>query len=85
MPHKTRLGAPKPSITKHELMTTEHELLGWISSRRLAEWLRSGRHDVLETRDLGPDPGNHALLDRPTGQGRIVVTIDTDFGKLLNR
>ena len=29
---------------------------------------------VLNTRELGPDSGSHALLDRPTGQWRLLVT-----------
>ena len=50
---------------------------------RLAAWLRAGDHDVLESRELGPDPGDKALLDRARTESRILVTIDTDFGKLV--
>lgn len=32
--------------------------------------------------DLGPDPGDEALLAQAASEGRVLVTIDTDFGKL---
>jgi nucleoside-diphosphate-sugar epimerase len=53
---------------------------GWISiihvgdrcaGHRLAEWLCSQGHDVLEAPDLGPDPGDRALLERAAAEGRI--------------
>lgn len=50
---------------------------------RLAEWLRSQGHNVLEAHELGPDPGDRALLERAAAEGRILVTIDTDFGELV--
>ncbi len=53
------------------------------AGRRLAEWLRQAGHDVLEARELGPDPGDLRLLELAVEQRRIVVTIDTDFPKLV--
>jgi len=53
--------------------------------RRLAEWLRRQGHDVVDAREEGPDPGDLALLRRATAEGRILVTIDTDFGHLVYR
>lgn len=53
------------------------------AGRRLAEWLRSEGHDVVESRTLGPDPGDRELLSRSAEEGRILVTIDTDFGALI--
>ena len=50
---------------------------------RLAAWLRAQGHDVLESRQLGADPGDRALLERATSEARILVTIDTDFGELV--
>ncbi len=50
---------------------------------RLADWLRAQGHDVVESRRLGPDPGDQALLEHASSEGRILVTIDTDFGRLL--
>ena len=58
-------------------------LVDRCAGRRLAEWLRSQSHDVLEARELGPDPGDRALLERAAAEGRILVTIDTDFGELV--
>jgi predicted nuclease of predicted toxin-antitoxin system len=40
-------------------------------------------HDVIESRELGPDPGDRALLDWAAKETRILVTIDTDFGQLI--
>jgi predicted nuclease of predicted toxin-antitoxin system len=58
-------------------------LVDRCAGRRLAEWLHSQGHDVLEARELGPDPGDRALLERAAAEGRILVTIDTDFGELV--
>ena len=49
----------------------------------VAEWLRKDRHDVVESRELGPDPGDRALLEWAAREARILVTIDTDFGELI--
>ena len=40
-------------------------------------------HDVIETRSLGQDSGDRAILEWAAGENRILVTIDTDFGKLV--
>ena len=53
------------------------------AGRRLAEWLRSNGHDVVEARSLGPDPGDRALLERAGVEDRILVTMDKDFGELI--
>ncbi len=50
---------------------------------RLAEWLRSVGHDVMEARELGADPGDRALLELAEAESRILVSIDTDFGELI--
>lgn len=51
--------------------------------RRLAEWLRTAGHDVVEARHLGPDPGDRALQERAAAEERVLITIDTDFGELI--
>ena len=51
--------------------------------RLLADWLRKQGHDVVESCDLGPDPGDRALLDCAAKETRILITIDTDFGELI--
>jgi predicted nuclease of predicted toxin-antitoxin system len=38
---------------------------------------------VLESRELGPDPGDRALLEWAANESRILITIDTDFGQLV--
>jgi len=58
-------------------------LIDRCAGRRIAEWLGSLGHDVIETRSLGQDPGDMAILEWAAGENRILVTIDTDFGKLV--
>ena len=53
------------------------------AGRRLAEWLGDGGHDVLDTRNLGPDPGDTALLERAASENRGLITVDKDFGELI--
>jgi predicted nuclease of predicted toxin-antitoxin system len=50
---------------------------------RLAAWLPSQGHDVLESCALRPVPGDRALLEYAAAAGRILVTIDTDFGEFV--
>ena len=54
------------------------------AGRRLAEWLRNSGHDVVEAQTLGPDPGDRALLERAGAEERVLVTLDKDFGELIN-
>ena len=58
-------------------------LVDRCAGRRLADWLRSNGHDVLESRSLGRDPGDLELLRHAASESRILVTIDTDFGRLV--
>jgi uncharacterized protein (DUF433 family)/predicted nuclease of predicted toxin-antitoxin system len=60
-------------------------LIDRCAGRRLADWLRHTGHDVVESRDLGKDPGDRALLERAHQDERILITIDTDFGTLIFR
>ena len=59
-------------------------LVGRCAGARFAEWLRSNGHDVIEARELGPDPGDRVLLELAEADGRVLVTIDTDFGELIH-
>ena len=59
-------------------------LVDRCAGRRLAEWLRDHGHDVVEARSLGPDPGDRALLELAESAGRVLITIDTDFGELIH-
>lgn len=58
-------------------------LIDRCAGRLLADWLRQQGYDVVESRELGPDAGDRALLERAANEGRILVTIDTDFGELI--
>jgi predicted nuclease of predicted toxin-antitoxin system len=51
----------------------------------LAEWLRNEGHDVLPAWEAGPDPGDAILLEMAATDGRILVTIDSDFATLVYR
>ena len=51
-----------------------------------AVWLSGWRtmgHAVLDSRTLGPDPGDMALLMLAESEDRILITIDKDFGELI--
>ena len=58
-------------------------LVDRCAGRRLADWLRSQGFDVVESRERGPDPGDRAILEWAAAEGRVLVTIDTDFGELV--
>lgn len=58
-------------------------LIDRCAGHRLAEWLRQQGHDVGETKDRGPDPGDPILLEWGSAEGRVVISIDKDFGGLL--
>ncbi len=58
-------------------------LIDRCAGRRLAEWLRSEGHDVVESREREPDPGDAALLDWAVSEGRVLVTLDSDFASLV--
>ena len=58
-------------------------LIDRCAGRLLTDWLRQQGHDVVECRELGPDPGDRALLDWAAKETRILITIDTDFGELI--
>ena len=58
-------------------------LIDRCAGRTIAQWLRGKGHDVVEARSLGPDPGDRVLLQWAEAQGPVLITIDTDFGKLV--
>ncbi len=60
-------------------------LVDRCAGRSLADWLCRQGHDSLYAVSLGPDPGDRALLQKAVSEERILVTIDTDFGKLVFR
>ena len=40
-------------------------------------------HDVATVADLGADPGDTEVLRRAHDEGRVLVTLDMDFGELV--
>jgi predicted nuclease of predicted toxin-antitoxin system len=58
-------------------------LVDRCAGRRLAAWLRTQNHDVVESPSLGPDPGDLALLKWAVQHRRIVVTLDKHFARLV--
>ena len=55
------------------------------AGRRLAEWLSDNGHDVIDTRNIAPDPGDRVLLEMAASDGRVLITLDKDFGELIHR
>ncbi|MBI3098369.1 MAG: DUF5615 family PIN-like protein [Planctomycetes bacterium] len=58
-------------------------LIDRCAGHLLAEWLRARGHDVAESRDRGPDPGDRAVLGWAHAEGRVLITLDKDFGALI--
>lgn len=44
--------------------------------------LKAAGHDVVWAGDWNQDPGDEVLLGESTRQGRVLVTLDKDFGEL---
>lgn len=51
----------------------------------VARRLRADGHDVVTAAERGADPGDAGILKLAVAEGRIVVTIDADFGTLVFR
>lgn len=58
-------------------------LVDRCAGRRLTDWLRAAGHEAVYSVDLGRDPGDADLLSLATNQNRILVTLDTDFSRLV--
>lgn len=44
--------------------------------------LQSAGHDVIWAGEWSKDPGDDEILERAHREGRILVTLDKDFGEL---
>lgn len=49
---------------------------------KTAEELRASGHDVVDVREWPHDPGDEQVLLAGSNDGRVVVTLDKDFGEL---
>ena len=59
-------------------------LLDMPLSPGLAAWLKQQGHDAIHAVDLGLDAvPDAAILERARNEGRVVVTADLDFPRLL--
>src|SRR5437588_8819101 len=58
-------------------------LIDRCAGKLIAESLRTHGHDVVESRERGPDPGDRVLLEGAAQESRVLITIDTDFGQLV--
>jgi len=45
--------------------------------------LEEAGHDVAQVGDWGVDPGDEEVLERARADGRVLVTLDKDFGELV--
>jgi predicted nuclease of predicted toxin-antitoxin system len=45
--------------------------------------LRQQGHNVMESRERSPDPGDRKLLEWAVAEARVLVTMDKDFGELI--
>lgn len=58
-------------------------LIDRCAGHRLAIWLAEQGHDVAESKDRGPDPGDRDLLNWAAQEARVLVTMDKDFGEFI--
>jgi predicted nuclease of predicted toxin-antitoxin system len=55
-------------------------------SPRVAEWLRSQRHDAAHVFEIGlNEAGDHRILEEAARKRRLLLTVDLDFRELLAR
>jgi predicted nuclease of predicted toxin-antitoxin system len=60
-------------------------LLDSCVAKAVADRLRADGHDAAAVATLGLDPGDAAILDLAVQSGRVLVTLDSDFGMLVFR
>jgi predicted nuclease of predicted toxin-antitoxin system len=54
-------------------------------ARDFVSWLRSIGHDVLYAAEVGPGDPDVSWVSRASGEDRLLVTSDKDFGELVFR
>ncbi|MBM4084224.1 MAG: hypothetical protein FJ272_05490 [Planctomycetes bacterium] len=57
-------------------------LVDVCAGRRLAEWLRARGHEAAEVRQRASNMEDDDILAWAYAEGRVVVTVDKDFGAL---
>lgn len=57
-------------------------LLDTCISPKTLEELEGAGHDVVWAGDWAEDPGDESILDVAQKEGRVLVTLDKDFGEL---
>jgi predicted nuclease of predicted toxin-antitoxin system len=53
-----------------------------VSGKLVAPTLVEAGHDVIWAGDWDSDPGDEQILAQAHGEGRVLVTLDKDFGAL---
>ncbi|MEK7828990.1 MAG: DUF5615 family PIN-like protein [Deltaproteobacteria bacterium] len=51
--------------------------------RKVDEWLAENGYDVKRVRDINPKAKDSEILHLAVGEGRMVITMDKDFGELV--
>ena len=54
-------------------------------ARAVSKKAAEAGHDVVWAGSTRPDPGDEALLAQAAAEGRVIITIDSDFGALVFR
>ncbi|MEM8834718.1 MAG: DUF5615 family PIN-like protein [Planctomycetota bacterium] len=57
-------------------------LLDTCVAKSAKDFLESAGHDVVWTGESDEDPGDERILARANEEGRVLVTLDKDFGEL---
>ncbi|MFN3420204.1 MAG: DUF5615 family PIN-like protein [Armatimonadota bacterium] len=57
-------------------------LVDVCAGRSLAKWLSERGHDVKEVRERDPRMEDDEILAWAYAEGRVIVTVDKDFGAL---
>lgn len=58
-------------------------LVDRCAGAKLARWLRTREHDVVDAGDWNEDPGDIEILAIAMREDRILITVDHDFGELI--
>jgi predicted nuclease of predicted toxin-antitoxin system len=52
-------------------------------SKKVEKWLKENGYDVKAVRDINPKTGDSEILHIAIAEGRMVITMDKDFGELV--